>query len=314
MSSRHPCTICEHNDYCTFTEDGTLAKCMRVESPRASAKGGWIHQIRPEYKPILDDVKTLSNRPHPSVNVPDVVVKCYQHPKAAAMREDTATTLNVSVNSLERLGVGYGYDWNGVPFASFPSVNSDGIPIGIIRRYKDGGKKTMRGTSNAGVFAPDYWFDGGGPLFVVEGASDTAMLLTWGAKVLGRPSNISGAEIIAALARQWHPQDSPIIVVGENDLKLERQGQEQCRSKQCFGCAWCWPGKYGAERTKYLLRRHTQHVVGDIMPPPEYKDIREWATKSRQFALELVAAVGNIGIRCRAIYSRRCDDGAAYCQ
>src|SRR5690348_7617780 len=31
VNGNHPCPICKHDDWCSVTADGALAKCMRVE-------------------------------------------------------------------------------------------------------------------------------------------------------------------------------------------------------------------------------------------------------------------------------------------
>jgi hypothetical protein len=43
VDRHHKCPICGRSDWCTFADD--IAICMRVESPRPSANGGWVHKL-----------------------------------------------------------------------------------------------------------------------------------------------------------------------------------------------------------------------------------------------------------------------------
>jgi hypothetical protein len=43
VNKRNKCQICGAPDWCGTSPDGKFAVCMRVESPKQSANGGWVH-------------------------------------------------------------------------------------------------------------------------------------------------------------------------------------------------------------------------------------------------------------------------------
>jgi len=43
VSRRRPCPVCGHEDWCGF--NSRVCVCMRVESPRPAANGGWVHRL-----------------------------------------------------------------------------------------------------------------------------------------------------------------------------------------------------------------------------------------------------------------------------
>ena len=188
------------------------------------------------------------------------------------MRTELAAMLGVSITSLERLGVGAGQDSTG-SFSSWPERNAAGNTIGIIRRYANGSKKHMRG-GKAGLYLATGkpLADVDQTLFLPEGGSDVAALLTVGLSAVGRPSNVGGFEMLATLLSGYR---GAIVVLGENDRKPSRVGtMPQCPSN-CAGCAWCWPGKFGAyvtaaKLTEALNRRVHWRLIDGA------KDVRAW--------------------------------------
>lgn len=287
VTRREHCQVCDGADYCTRTADGTLARCQRVESDRPSKKGGWLHKLT---EPLPYVAPAPKKKPKSYAEVTQLAREMYD--RGAELRPALAEKLGVTLASLEALQVGRGHDYQGREYAAFPSRDEYGRVIGIVRRYADGAKKTLAGTSNSGVFAPNEWWAPMGPIYLVEGASDTAALLSQELAVIGRPSNTGGYERIdAMLARRadWRK----VVVIGENDFKPERfEEPGKCRTK-CPGCAWCWPGKYGAMELTNKLR--SRKAVW-IMPPSGIKDTREW-TRQVTFRSELAAACEAEGVK-----------------
>lgn len=264
------CPVCDKPDYCTIATDGMSAHCMRIESAKSVATGGWIHKLSdPIPQPKPKEAKKLKD-------VSAVARKMFLDPLAGPKRAETAKTLGVSVVSLWALRAGIGWDYNGTEFTSFPSRDACCKVTGITRRYADGTKKTLAGTSNSGVFVPSNWWQASGPVIIVEGASDVAALTTHGFPALGRPSNVGGARIISAyLSRR--ARGRRVVVIGENDRKPDRPGTVDGCKKDCPGCAWCWPGRDGAVRVARSLG------VEWRMIPSEFKDVRQWSNKDRDF-------------------------------
>lgn len=266
VSRREPCLICGKADYCTRLSNGRLARCMRVESERPSPKGGWIH-------PTDDTERVAPAAPERLKNIGEIAKKMFLSPTAVSRREALASLLHVSPHSLRLLGVGVGFDHDGREFMSFPSRGKDGEVIGIVRRYWDGSKKTMRGTSNAGVFIVPGWWTLEGPVMVVEGASDVAALTTAGLCSIGRPSNTGGWSIICEYIKR-RAAGRDVVVIGENDRKPERMGLVPGCDLECEGCMWCWPGRYGAIETASQIWARWK------MCHPSYKDVRAWLTEA----------------------------------
>jgi len=235
---------------------------MRVESDKPVAKGGWVHTLS-EPLPVRPAPKPVEKRP-------DWTCECrkmFKHSRAAQKRTDVARQLGVSVESLELLRVGIGWDsWNNMEFSSWPSRDEIGRCIGYVRRYSDGEKKTNSGGST-GVFYTRQWFRHPGPIFIVEGGSDVAACETHGLSSIGRASNVCGEEWIRKMIRRH--RDRPVIVVGERDEKPEKRGGVKTCPLNCPGCAWCWPGMFGMQKFAKEL------AATGIMVPEPYKDMRE---------------------------------------
>jgi len=251
---------------------------MRAHNDHPSKNGGWIHLLekKADYiKPTIQKKKKDANR---------IACDCYAHPKAEIVRKNLALQLGVTCQSLEELVVGYGVDYDGSEWASFPSRGENGHITGVVRRYNNGLKKTVAGTSNAGVFCKQWWWIGNGTVYIVEGPSDVAAMLDAGLCVLGRPSNIGGTQVLTQYLKRRQPKR--IVVIGENDEKPERRGEVDSCPKSCNGCSYCFPGAYGAIATASRLSKVLSQKVETIMPPNGYKDVREWWNGSQLKGLE----------------------------
>ena len=262
--------MCGKPDYCTRTVDGSAVRCMRVDSDKPStAKDGtmgWIHVLSNPLPPVAA-TKTVLKKP-------DWTKECramFDHEKAHDKRCAIADTLAVSVESLESLRVGIGWDeWNGAEFSSWPSRDHNGRCIGYVRRYVDGAKRTNEGGST-GVFYTSEWFSRPGPLWVVEGGSDVAACESAGLCAIGRASNTHGGEYIRRMVKQCCP-DKRVVVVGERDEVPEKRGRVPSCTLNCRGCAFCWPGLFGAKKVAAELNTRW------VMVPKPHKDMRELLT------------------------------------
>ena len=143
---------------------------------------------------------------------------------------------------------------------TFPEFDGAESIIGIIRRFPNGDKIAIA-QSSRGLSLPDMWKAGDGPIFIVEGPSDTIAMSHAGLCCVGRPSAILGAEQLAELLKDW-PKDRPIIVVGEYDRKDDGS----------------WPGKTGAETVARKLSNSLNRSVNITFPPDGSKDARDWLT------------------------------------
>lgn len=260
------CPICEHDSWCTISEDGDTVRCMRVESENESAGAdgsvGWIHQLS---EPVPVQPREESER-KPALEpreVMDMARRAFEHPMAERVRSDLSVSLGVSAESLVSLRVGFGCDSDGKQWSSWPSRDADENVIGITRRYENGEKKTMYRTKT-GLFFPANRKGLKGPILILEGGSDVAAAFSLGLPAIGRPSNTGGGQWIKKLIGKKRA-----IVIGENDFAPERRGKLGSCSKDCQGCGNCWPGKFGAELVAKQIGRPW------VMPPSGVKDFRE---------------------------------------
>lgn len=261
VSRASKCPVCEGDSWCTYTGCGSVVHCMRVKSDNACDKGGWFHFDKPL------DANRITTPPQEveKVDAEPLAKEFYQHEEAAWVRQELSEQLGVTTEALELLRVGVGFDsHDGQRFAAFPSRDASGKIIGITRRYRDGSKKTYKGTSNGLFYAPD-WKKTPGVVLIVEGASDVAAAISLGICAIGRPSNVGGAteikEMLAGTGRK-------AVVLGENDEKPHKRGIHDYCPTDCPGCLHCFPGKYGAEHTAKQLG------VPYCMPPAGMKDFR----------------------------------------
>lgn len=272
VSRGEPCPVCSKSDYCTRTTDGNAVKCMRVESdvPDKGKLGGWIHKMTDPLPP-KPEPKKVEKKP----DWTDECRKMYEHEKAHDKRCDVAEHLKVSVEALDLLRVGIGWDeWNGREFSSWPARDNDGRCIGYVRRYADGTKRTNQGGST-GVFYAPTWYTHPGPVFIVEGGSDVAACETYNLNAIGRASNVHGGEWIKKMVRQCCPEKL-IVVVGERDESPARRGSVSSCSVNCRGCAYCWPGWFGMKKVADELGGK---AVG-VLVPAGVKDMRELLTNT----------------------------------
>jgi hypothetical protein len=234
---------------------------MRVESPKPSTNrlGGWLHSIGRDELAVNEISLPKAEKPY--INWTVLAQTMFESPTAAEERNYLAVKLGVKESALVELGVGRGWDeYRGLPYSSWPERDPKGIVVGIVRRYRDGAKKTMRYSSHGLYFAAPILRMKHGPVFLPEGGSDTCCLIGIGVNAIGRPSNLAGVEmlteLLTATLRKKYPQ--PVIVLGERDEKPDGS----------------WPGKLGAVETSKRLQAKLHMKVSWIMPPS--KDVRAW--------------------------------------
>ena len=257
VSRERPCPVCGKPDWCLVSPDGRAAICPRTSkgSLRDLGEAGFLHRLDGSSS-IERDTWSLPRPYQPKQPFRDwerYTQSCLRD--AGAARALLAKTLGVAESALARLQVGFDRTeqcW------TVPERDADGKVIGINRRFPDGSKKRTAGSQCGLTYALD-WDTGHGPVFLVEGASDTAALMTLGLAVIGRPSNTGGVALLTDLLTDF-PRDRGIFVLGERDQKP----------------SGAWPGKEGAERTCKSLCQALDRTIGCAMPPGDAKDVRAW--------------------------------------
>lgn len=207
----------------------------------------------------------------------------YDHTSAEEARHTLAATLGVSADALRRLKVGWLPNekaW------SFPERDATGRVIGINRRFADGTKQRMAGGQSGLTYEPGHWSESAvecDHVFLVEGGSDVASMLTMGLSVVGRPSNTGGVELLAELLLAV-PTDRIIVVLGEHDRKSHQSLNPAVRARHkldCDGCSICWPGWFGAVTTATQLSERLDREIAWSFPPDGTKDVRDWLKNSQ---------------------------------
>jgi hypothetical protein len=255
-----PCPVCEGDHKCSLGADGSILCGRRTgEQPGFRCCGPakrdptWTVYLPADH---LNHPNGNGHAHHPPTDWPGKAQE-FETALTPELRLELAQILNIPEAALMSLHVGYSHQdqaW------TFSEKDVAGQVIGINRRYQSGEKRVMPG-GHRGLTLPDGWSQGDGPLFLVEGASDTALLLAAGQAVVGRPSCTGGIDFLAALLAQW-PTNRPIVVIGENDFRVTEQGQE------------LWPGRAGALRTATELSSRLHRQVRWSLPPGQAKDVR----------------------------------------
>lgn len=195
-------------------------------------------------------------RPTPTPEPPiDWVAVCTQIQEELGGLElpTLALQLGVSDTSLARLECGWSYTEDAY---TFPMRNGLGELIGISLRGRNGTKWAIPG-SKLGLFIP-YNLTTDGPIFMPEGASDTAALLDLGLNAVGRPQALirgERLEQVRVLMDTPLLKGRPLAVVADNDPKHD-------------------VGWTGAHELAMAMARQVRSVK--ILEPIGCKDIREW--------------------------------------
>jgi len=183
-------------------------------------------------------------------------------------RDRLAGQLGVTVASLEALDTGFARH-----AYTFPMRDADSNVIGFaLRAHRDESKSVIRGSRN-GLFVPRQVTPGNVQL-LVEGLSDTAAAWTWEFAAIGR----SGAHEAIDLAVGFVAKAANACpcVVGDNDPD--------------------GTGRAGAgAMVAALLEAGVPCRL--LMPPDEFKDLRDWLTRGGLTAEALAAEIERVTAR-----------------
>jgi hypothetical protein len=168
----------------------------------------------------------------------------------AAQFDWWARKLGVSVHSLRRLEMGWS---NCSPTGiTFPVRTPAGDICGISVRSIVGSKRCVSGSSLNGLFVPNG-LDKQRVLFLPEGASDTAALLSIGLQAAGRPSTATRPEVVRRFVMRHGFQR--VVVVADRDA----HGAGQAAAK--------------------ALVQYLGHFVRCALLLPPVKDVRQWISQ-----------------------------------
>jgi hypothetical protein len=244
---------------------------MRVESDRpclsAKTGGGWFHKI----DETVADKKQLRPKLNikPRLPVRDFSALSIEYQENLRRITDSsrdrghiggidfaAEDLGVSVESLERLGIG----WNGKAF-TFPMYNGYRKAVGIRIRSSIG-KWCVNGSQN-GLFWPSgIPVRAEGYLLLPEGPTSCAACLTLGFDSIGRPNCMLGAqELLVALKKIWRRH---VVIIADHDEPHKRPNGDIY-----------YPGQDGAAQIASVIKPVCR-TLRIIYSPFTNKDPRDW--------------------------------------
>lgn len=250
VTAKHPCPICGKPDWCTITPDGTAASCMRIQSEKQLANGGYLHRIgaQPSYKPPVRRFRP----PPPSALDFEAMMDAWIRNTPQDALGTLAASLGVSDLALASLGAGRHSQqaaW------AFPMRNGDGKTVGIRLRGDTGDKWAVKGSKEGLFYADGRPNDG--IAVVCEGPTDTAAALTLGLWAIGRPSCQGAVDHTMRLCKRL--RINRLLVMADNDAP-----------KKLPNGKWWQPGFDGAKKLVAALGLEFK-----MLAPPA-KDIRKW--------------------------------------
>ena len=276
VSASRPCAICGQPDWCTVSNDGAVARCMRVADGcfKVDPHGGHCHNINGQAIPPHERTDTVPRIPIERCTA--LARRWYEG--AHGKRVVLADQLGVKVEALESLRCGWadrgvlielGTSCRGPGAYTFPMRDEKGQVIGISLRTEDGFKYATTGSRN-GLFIPAT-ITNERALIICEGASDCAALMSIGCNPIGRHSNVGGADLLAKYAHDYGHKRAYLLCDRDPD---DSPALENTRN--------------GAKQLVGWMR--TVDVTCKVRRPPEpYKDARAWvasgATKEDVAAL-----------------------------
>ena len=260
------CPICGKKDWCQITTDGSVVRCMRVESSK-EIKGrdgsiGWLHSLKEDIRPKLDKVVRKKKAPKLS---PARWSELAMGFRAGVDLTSLSGELGVSVRSLERLEYGQGlisYSEDKPARRAWTAPMRDGCEniIGIRTRHA-GFKGSYPGSQN-GLCIPDEI--GHKEITIVEGYTDPAALLDIGVDCIGRATCSSNVEDVKIFFERHKTRR--VVILSDNDTAKIRPD----------GSKW-YPGQEGTLRLANSLPYNQISVY--IIKPVRCKDAREWLQK-----------------------------------
>ena len=250
-SAKNPCPVCGKTDWCSFGDKAVL--CQRIESNRPHPKGGWYHPYGE--KSNLQVTNLPKARPAPTPIQAVSMMRSIVESTHDASYHVYAQKLGVSYGSLKQLGCGYSARHSAW---AFPMSDGADNYIGI-RLRNDNGKWAVPGGQN-GLFVPNC--EPQSPVYLPEGPTSTAAVLSMGLFAIGRPNNKCGAAMIMTALKTLGIYRA--VIMAEND-ELKMVGSKEERA-----------GSAGA----FKLKRDLAGIASCIWwPPAPIKDAREFYQK-----------------------------------
>ncbi len=272
VSQKLPCPICgplhKRQSWCLVHVSREVCICPRVSEGAVKDLGeaGYLHRLvdRPVQRYALPHCNGHHHRradstlPSAPIDWNAMVAQCRRQARTSDVRW-LSENLGVSVESLDRLGVGVRGELYAFPMADGVAV------IGIRLRARDGRKWAVTG-SRSGLFVPSGRSPGE-TLVICEGPTDTAAMLDLGYDAIGRPSCLGGASLVRPLCGGRR-----VVIMADAD----------------------GPGQDGARKLSRELLNCAKSVR---VVTPHAKDAREWvrAGATRRAVDAVIASSAIVG-------------------
>lgn len=251
VSRSRRCPICNKPDWCSISDDGAEACCMRVgdgsyRSHDFDHGTGYYHRVTGDAPS-----RPTSHQYGPSMPLPAgwldfaAIVDRWKSQTTGKMLDHFAAELGVQRFALEHLDACFCHDrdaWG------FPMHNDRRQVVGIRLRAQNGKKFALPGSAS-GIFIPSG-IDSRSMLLICEGPTDTAAALSLGYMAIGRPSNSGGAQHICDMLAVGRTRR--VAIIADND----------------------GPGRHGAHRLADQILGLCECVQVTTAAP--WKDLREW--------------------------------------
>lgn len=228
---------------------------MRVESPRPTSNGGWLHASdaapRPERRRAPPTV-SLSN--------PDALLTRWRAETTPERVAGLAADLGVKAAALGALGAVYSVTreaW------AFPMRDGAGRTVGI-RLRASGGRKWAVDGSREGLFYSDDI--AAGPALICEGPTDCAAAISIGFNAVGRPSCTGGVEHVRNLLARL--EVSKAIIVSDDDTPGRRGALKLAESLSCRRKILAVPAK---DLRDFVRAGATGAVIRDMLKQQEWQ-------------------------------------------
>jgi phage/plasmid primase-like uncharacterized protein len=268
VSNNHPCPVCGGKKWCAVADNGAVVKCMR--EPDGCFKQGndgsgeaYFHRMGEEVQRKLavwvQKADTLK-KPHKGQLELDSIFADSQ--RTSHLLSSLSKELGLSVNTLARLGTGWlsredlykhGTKCSAEGAFTFPMKDADGDIVGFRLRV-NGFKYSLKGGWN-GMFIPTT-VRTGSTLTIVEGPTDTAAALCYGANAIGRPNNNAMTRELASLMAKYRPSKINIVIDNDPDHKTAAATLLGARALQQMAVVYT-------------------HVYPTILKPRTCKDVRD---------------------------------------
>jgi len=251
------CPICGRGDWCLIANDRVTAICPRTPQGAARQAGdaGFVHVIDQH----AYDANAVAKRHTPPPPTPVVLdweptVAKYERNLSADQLHSLAVKLRVRAMSLAGLRIGYSHQYDAFTFPMYDHANKI---IGIRVRNIRGDKWSATGSRN-GLFVPTFDWSTIEEVWVVEGPTDTAAMLSMDFYAIGRPA----CNVAVPMTCQFLRGKRVVIVSNYDEAKCRPDGSV------------FFPGQEGTATLADALIGTAKEVR--VIYPRKGKDVRQW--------------------------------------